>query len=51
VSPLYHRKLPNQKEAVLLRFHRLHASTPKAEEATLKSFQRAFLGSLLPTSR
>src|SRR5262245_60295718 len=31
MSPLYHRKLPNQKGAVLLRFHRPHASTQKAE--------------------
>src|SRR5262245_44472354 len=32
ISSLYHRKLPNQKGAVLLRLHPSHASTQKAEE-------------------
>jgi hypothetical protein len=35
MSPLYHRKLPNQKGAVLLRFHRPHFSAQKAEETRL----------------
>jgi hypothetical protein len=51
MSPLYHRKLPNPTGAVLLRLHRLHVPTPKAEEARLKAFQQASLGPFLPTSR